>query len=96
MAKPTPQAITRTHSEISEAMMRYVLESWHDEREKLEALAIALERCLTPDDPSDPQEGDNIHAWRLSGVLADLLSSTTEFSALKKMALPDSQEVMPC
>ncbi len=96
MAKPAPQATPRTDSECTEAMMRYVLESWNDEREQLGALAMALERGLTPADPSDPQDGDNIHAWRLSQVLSGLLSDVSSFSVLKKMALSESREVSPC
>ncbi|PJC21603.1 MAG: hypothetical protein CO065_02375 [Comamonadaceae bacterium CG_4_9_14_0_8_um_filter_57_21] len=96
MAEPTPQATPRQYSERDAAMMKYVFDSWSDEREQLNALSMAIERCLTPVDPSDPQDNDNIQAWRLSQVLSELSSDVSNFSALKKMVFPDSQEVAPC
>jgi len=63
----------------------FILNRWTEDRDQLLAMAYALQLVLTPDNPKDPQDGDNITAWRLSQVLVDLLSDAREIDAIQKM-----------
>jgi len=63
----------------------FIFERWNEERDQFLALATALMIVLEPDNPKDPQDNDNITAWRLSQVLVDLLSDAREIDAIQKM-----------
>ena len=63
----------------------FILNRWTEDRDQLLAMAYALQIVLTPDNPKDPQDNDNITAWRLSHVLVGLLSDAREIMAISSM-----------
>lgn len=72
--------------------VNWVFDSWFEEREQLNALAVALERQLAPLDPKDPKDTDNIHAWRLAQVMTDLLSDCRNFNVQRDAVLGADHE----
>ena len=59
----------------------------NDEMGKLYALAFALECALEPKNPEDPQDDENINAWRLATVMTDRLGSTKFRDNMRMMLL---------
>jgi hypothetical protein len=68
------------------ALALEILKAWRTERELLLALAFALERQLEPEDPENPQDSDNVTAWRLCQILYEQLTDSREQKFFKDLA----------
>ena len=74
----------------SKKTIQYVMDSLAESQERIYALAMAIEKELTPEDEKNPSAHHPVQAWRLTQVLTDILNDTEEFNALKKLLLGDS------
>ena len=74
----------------SKKTIQYVMDSLAESQERIHALAMAIEKELTPEDEKNPPAHHPEQAWRLAQVLNDILADTKEFNALKKLLLGDS------
>lgn len=72
---------------IKETAVKLALEMQSEELEKLLALSIGLVNHLEPRDPSDPDQHENLTAWRMAQVLNERLSSTVLQEGIYQMLL---------
>ena len=61
-----------------------ILAAWEEERERIYALAFAIECGLCPDDLQNPADDTRYQEWRIAQVITHLLSDIGEISAIKK------------
>lgn len=61
-----------------------LLAGWEEERERIHALAFAIECGLCPDDLQNPADDTRYQEWRITQVITHLLSDIREISAIKK------------
>jgi hypothetical protein len=59
--------------------LEFAMNFMDEELEKLNCLSIALCNQLQPDDPKNPDDGDNLIAWNLARIMSERLGSV-EFS----------------
>ena len=74
-----------TPMEKARSIAKFAFNAIEDADDQLLALAIALERQLSPLDPKDPEDSDNITAWRLAQVMCDMLGDSANKKSARKM-----------
>ena len=74
----------------SKKTIQYVMNSLTESQERLYALAVAIEKELTPEDEKNPPANHPEQAWRLSQILSVILADTEDLIAYKKLLLGDS------
>jgi len=77
-----PQAVP-----IDVDRLKLALAHLHEEHEKMLALACALMTRLEPENLDDPEDGADLHSWRLSQILHDRLSSTAFLNHMQKLVI---------
>ena len=65
----------------------YVVRSFEEQRDQLQALAGALVTQLEPKDQLNPEDGCDVSSWRLAQVMYDMLSSTALATSARHMLL---------
>jgi hypothetical protein len=72
---------------ISRSRLELVVREISAEHDRLHALAIALLSRVRPHNESDPEDGADLHAWRLAQILEERLESTQFVEAISGLLL---------
>ena len=67
-----------------------VLDMFEEQQEQLLALISSLENEVRPKDPKNPQDGENVTAWRLAQIAHEMLASTELLNRSRTMLMREA------